>query len=179
MNLALPLGIFLAMWRRVHGAGSTIPYPGSLVAYERSNTETPMGGNARFQIYASLQGSKTHAQAFNIGAPTSTFAEKWPRMAKVFGLVGVPPINEGGIDVSKWVIDHKDVWNQMEVEYGLKPGAIEKTGWAFLIILYIPFDRDYDISRSREIGFSEDMDIAEAYKESWEFMAQAKLLPPV
>jgi hypothetical protein len=179
MNIALPLGLFFTLWKTVHGAGSSIPYPGPTVAYERTNTETPMGANARFQIFASLQGEKTHAQAYNIGAPTSTYAEKWPLMAAEFGLVGVGPVSEGGMDIADWVGKHKYVWNGIERQHGLKASILESAGWGFLVMLFIPFNRDYDISKSREIGFKEQMDVISAYKEAWGMMVQAKLLPPL
>ncbi|KZP07370.1 hypothetical protein FIBSPDRAFT_841305 [Athelia psychrophila] len=178
MNIALPLGVFLALWRAVHGSGATIPFPGPRAAYERTHTETPMGATARFQIFASLRGGETHAQAYNIGTPPSSYAHKWPLLAGQFGLVGAPPAADEGIDVAAWVSAHRVEWEVLEKEHGLKAGVVEKVGWDFLVILTIPVDREYDTSKARELGFREEMDLMAAYKEAWGLMAASKLLPP-
>lgn len=39
------------------------------------------------------------------------------------------------------------------------------------------FDRQYDLSRSREVGFSEEIDTVEGYIKAWERMRDAKILP--
>ncbi|KAF7978262.1 hypothetical protein HWV62_1092 [Athelia sp. TMB] len=178
MNIALPLGVFLALWRAVYGSGATIPFPGPKAAYERTHTDTPMGPAARFHIFASLRGAETHEQTYNIGAAPSSYAQKWPLFAAQFGLVGAPPARDEGIDVAAWVSAHRAAWGDLEKEYGLQAGVIEKVGWDFLILLTIPFDREYDISKARELGFQEEMDLMAAYREAWELMAASKLLPP-
>ncbi|KZP30260.1 hypothetical protein FIBSPDRAFT_777421 [Athelia psychrophila] len=179
MNIALPLGVFFALWRAVHGPGATIPFPGPKAAYERTHTETPMGAAARFQIFASLRGGETHEQVYNIGTSPSSYAHKWPLLAAQFELVGAPPAADEGIDVAAWVRAHRAEWGVLETEHGLQTGVIETVGWDFLVILTIPIDREYDTSKARELGFQEEMDLMAAYKEAWGLMAASKLLPPV
>lgn len=178
MNLALLLGIFLSLWKKVHGVGSVIPYPGTKIAYERKNTDTPMGTSAKFQIFASLKGDEAHAQAFNIAAPIGTWEEKWSSLAAVFGLVGVAPVDEEGLDINEWIKVNRGAWAVLEDEYGLKTGTIDNAGWAFFQVFSYPFDRDYDTSRSREIGFTEEGDVVLAFREAWATMEEARLLPP-
>jgi hypothetical protein len=40
------------------------------------------------------------------------------------------------------------------------------------------FDRQYDLSRARSVGFDEQIDTSEGYFISWDRMRAAKILPP-
>lgn len=179
MNLPLLLGIFFSLWKQVNGPGSTIPFPASKAAYRATHIDTPAGASARFQIFASLIDGSISEQAYNFGGPVTSWAEKWPLMAAYFGLVGVGPHEDDGIDAAEWVKQHKGAWSVLEKEHSLKAGIIDVTDWDFFFMIYITLDRQLDTTRSQELGFDEVSDIVAPYKETWGLMANAGLLPPV
>lgn len=177
MNLALLLGVFFSLWKQIHGPGSTIPFPGPRVAYQALHTDTSAGVSARFQIFASLKGDQTNKQAYNISGPVTSWAEKWPLVAAEFGLIGVGP-QDDGFDAAGWVMQNKDSWSVLQKEFDLKPGIIDGADWDFFWVPYLPFDRQFDTSLSREVGFIENFGVVTPYKEAWGLMANAGLLPP-
>lgn len=155
MNLALLLSIFFSLWKQVRGPESTIPFPGPKAAYQALHIDTSAGINPRFQIFASLTGDQINGQAYNIAGPVTNWTELWPLMAAEFGFVGAGPQDDGGIDATGWVMQHKDAWSVLEKEFGLNAGTVDSAGWDFFLIPYIPIDHQFDRSRSQELGFAE------------------------
>lgn len=179
MNLPLLLGVLFSLWKEVHGQGSTIPFPATKAAYYATHVDTPAGASARFQIFASLMDNSSGRQVFNFGGPVTTWAEKWPQMAGNFGLVGADPQEDGSIDATSWIMQHKDTWSMLEKKHNLKARMLESTDWDFFFMIYITIDRQLDTGLSRQVGYCEALDTVVPYKETWSLMANAGLLPPI
>lgn len=47
------------------------------------------------------------------------------------------------------------------------------------MMVQFDFDREFDLTRSREVGFSVEIDTVEGYIIAWERMRAAKILPPL
>jgi hypothetical protein len=50
---------------------------------------------------------------------------------------------------------NEKVWDEVVEKYGLKPGRLETYGWPFLYFIMdqFYFDRQYDLSKARSVGF--------------------------
>ena len=83
--------------------------------------------------------------------------------------------------MEKFVREHIDTWKLLAKKHGLKEAVVDEQNWAFVhfMLVQFDFDRQYDLSRSREVGFVEEIDTAEGYFISWERMRKTKILPPV
>jgi hypothetical protein len=83
--------------------------------------------------------------------------------------------------MEKFVRDHIEAWKLLAKKHGLKEAVVDEQNWAFVhfMLVQFDFDRQYDLRRSREVGFIEEIDTAEGYFISWERMRKAKILPPV
>jgi hypothetical protein len=68
----------------------------------------------------------------------------------------------------------------MAEEHGLKKAVVEEQNWSFVHFMLVDFDfdRQYDLTRSRKVGFKEEIDTADGYVKAWERMRKAKILPP-
>jgi hypothetical protein len=68
----------------------------------------------------------------------------------------------------------------MAEKYGLNKNLVEEQGWGHTHFMMVDFDfdRQYDLSKARSVGFDEAIDTAEGYFISWERMRAAKILPP-
>jgi hypothetical protein len=189
MNLALALGVYLALFRAVHGKGARVPLPASISGASALNTESPAEHLARgalwFSLHPDSEGKTSDERSFNVGAQASTYAERWPALAAAWGLEGVPTRQEdtamtrAGADVTKWAAEHKDTWRALEQEHGLRPGVLEATQFDFFFVMNVPLDRQLDLSKVKSAGFMEEADAAAAYEEAWKKFAQAKVLPPL
>ena len=83
--------------------------------------------------------------------------------------------------MEKFVKDNLSAWDTLVVKHGLKSKVVNKQDWdhVHFMLVHFDFNRQYDLSRSREVGFKEVIDTVEGYFISWEGMRAAKILPPV
>jgi hypothetical protein len=185
MNLAQALGLFLSLWKALHGEGASVPFPGPALgevkehtlegasAFKSSwiakRTDTSQDILARFHLYASMRPDAVHTRAFNIadGIPeVVTWEVVWPGICAHFDLKGVPP--DGTLKSPKaWMLEHKGEWARLEGERVQK--ALEATGWDFMDVVMgaaaggKSVDRQYDLSACREVGFTEKVDTVAGY----------------
>lgn len=180
MNIAQGLAFYLTLYRQVHGEGATIPYPGAEHGYRHKHTDTFQDIAARGEIFAALNPDKCGSgRTFNIvNGDVVTWADKWAPLTSYFGLRGVGPQGEFE-PPAQFVHRHAGVWDEMVKRENLKPGRIEGFSWAFLDVLMDKafFDRHYDVSAARAVGFNETIDTVKAYTIAFDRMRQARIIP--
>lgn len=181
MNLSQGIGLYLSIYRGVHGQGARVSWPGTEKSWKCRHSDTSQGVLAKFEIYAA-----THIEecgsggVFNIAdGKTVTWEQVWPKLCADFGLEGAGPTSDA-VSMEKFVKDNIDVWKKLAEEYGLRQKTVEEQNWPFVhfMLVQFDFDREYDLTRSREVGFKEAIDTAEGYTKAWEKMRMAKVLPP-
>lgn len=180
MNLAQGLGFYLTLFREVHGVGAKVAYPGAEHGFRHKHTDTFQDIAAKMEIYAALNPDKCgFGSSFNIAnGDVTTWADKWPGICAYFGLKGVGP--QGTFEPpAVFVKKHADVWNQLVERQGLKSGLIESFFWPFLDVMMDKafFDRQYDLTAARSIGFEETIDTVKAYTVAFDRMRAAKVIP--
>lgn len=181
MGIAQALGLFLSLWKELEVDGNApraVPFPGSIDAWTALHTDTSQDILARFHIYASLHPSEVAETAFNVAdGPATTWEAVWPQVCQYFGLRGAGP-SPSPLDAKAWVLSHQSTWDAWAQKHGLKEGTLQATGFDFMQqVLSIPFRRDYDLTRSRQIGFTEERPHVEGYVRSFEQMRRAKIIP--
>jgi hypothetical protein len=203
MNLAQCLGLFLSLWRTLHGPGSNVPFPGPPLAetkaytpeggstfrsaWEAKRTDTSQDVLARFHLFASMHADRVHARAFNVadGIPeVVTWGGVWPGVCSYFGLQGVPP--DGTLRSPKeWMLERRGEWGRLgkgKPEEEKIQNALEATGWDFMDAVMgaaaggMSVDRQYDLSACREVGFTEKVDTVAGYHIAFDRMCFS-LLP--
>jgi hypothetical protein len=190
MNLAQPLGLFLSLWKTLHGDGASVPFPGPRLGEVKE--QTPEGAStfksawvvkrvdtsqdilARFHLYASMHPDAVHARAFNIGdgiPEVVSWELVWPGICAYFGLQGVPP--DGTLKSPKeWMLQRRGEWARLEGQKVQK--ALGATGWDFMDVVMgaaaggRSVDRQYDLSACREVGFEEKVDTVAGYHIAFE-----------
>lgn len=180
MNLAQGLAFYLTLYREVHGTGATIVYPGAEHGYRHKHTDTFQDIAARGEIFAALNPEKCGSgRTFNIvNGDVVTWADKWPPITAYFGLNGVGP--QGAFEPpADFVRKHIGVWNDLVKRNGLKPSRIEAFFWPFLDVMMDKafFDRQYDMSAARAVGFDETIDTVKAYTIAFDRMRLARVIP--
>ncbi|KAB2569977.1 Short chain dehydrogenase sirQ [Lasiodiplodia theobromae] len=183
MNMAQGIGLYLTIYREVHGAGAAVPFPGYEHGYHAKHSDTFQDILSKMEIYAALNPDKCgDGGVFNIAdGKDVAWADVWPRLCEHFGLVGQGPVVANKTPMLDFVKEHRDAWSNLAKRYGLKEEVVDQQGWAHTHFMLVPFDfdRQYDLSRSREVGFSEEIDTVEGYILSWDRMRAAKILPPL
>ncbi|ETS77226.1 hypothetical protein PFICI_11100 [Pestalotiopsis fici W106-1] len=181
MNLAQGIALYLEIYKEVHGAGARIPFPGQQHGYQSTHTDTFQDLLSRMEIHAALNPDKCGGGGiFNVAdGKAVTWQQVWPRLCEHFGLVGTGPDPSSSTPLLEFVDKHKHVWKTIAQRHGLKETLAEEQHWGFIefMLVQFNFDRHYNLQRSREVGFTEEIDTVEGYKIAWERMRKAKMLP--
>lgn len=179
MNLAQAIGLWLAMVKSVEGRGTEVVFPGDEKAYKALHTDTSQDILAQFHIYASLHPEIVSKKAFNIAdGEVVTWEQVWPGICQWFGLKGVGPDGSKKTG-AEWVQAQRGQWEDWVKENGLKEGALQATSWEFMsaIMGAITFDRQYDLSACRKVGFQEKTETVKGYTRAFEKMRAARIIP--
>jgi hypothetical protein len=184
MNLAQALGLFFSFFASREGLGARVPYPGPQSAYTAPHTDVSQSLLARFHIYTSLHPDLTASHAFNIGDESTgvTWGAIWPRISAYFGLVGTEPSNDipqESFNIDRYMQTHCAEWAAWEAKHSLKEGVLKGTDFSFLTFMLgmAVFGREYDLSKAREIGFTETRDTVDGYLTAFELMRTARIIP--
>ncbi|GKT50067.1 short chain dehydrogenase sol3 [Colletotrichum spaethianum] len=181
MNLAKGIGIYLTIHRAVHGDGASVPFPGPDNSYYTTHSDTFQDILSKLEIHAAVNPTKCgDGRAFNAAdGQTISWSQVWPRLCKYFGLKGQGPAPRLA-PITDFVTRHEEVWAALASEHGLEKDAVQSFDWSFLdfMLVQVGFDREFDLTRSREVGFIEEIDTVEGFKTAWERMKAAKQLPP-
>lgn len=180
MNMAQGLAFYLSLYREVHGPGAKVPYPGAEHGYRHRHTDTFQDIAAKMEIYAALNPEKCgDGKAFNVAnGDVTTWADKWPGICAYFGLKGTGP--QGTFEPpAAFVQRNANLWNRLVQRLGLRVGRIETFYWPFLDFLMDKafFDRQYDLSAARSVGFVETIDTVKAYMIAFDRMRAARVIP--
>ncbi|KAK4506324.1 hypothetical protein PRZ48_000054 [Zasmidium cellare] len=180
MNCAQGLGLWLSLYREVHGAGAKIPFPGTPKSYKNKHTDTFQDILGRMEIYAAVNHDKCgNGSVFNVAdGEVVTWEDKWPGICKSFDLEGTPPGAES-YSIEDFIKKNESTWQKIVQKHGLKKGILEKFSWPFLhfVMSVFDFDRQYDLSAARKVGFEEKIDTVEGYRVAFERMREARIIP--
>lgn len=182
MNMAQGIGLYLSIYREVHQAGAKVPFPGSDHGYKSTHSDTFQDILSQMEIFAALNTDKCGSGGvFNAAdGDTVSWEQVWPALARHFGLVGTGPA-EGSVAMEDFVKQNRAAWSKLAQTYGLREKVIDEQNWGHVhfMMVQFDFDRQYDLSRAREVGFNETIDTAKGYAIAWDRMRDAKILPPL
>lgn len=181
MNLSQGIALYLAIYREVHGQGAKVKWPGTEKSWKCKHSDTSQGILARMEIYTATHIDRCgDGGIFNVAdGKTVTWEDVWPKLCDDFGLIGEEPASQIK-SMEQFVKSHIDVWKKLADKYGLKEDVVEEQNWPFVhfMLVQFDFDRQYDLSRSRRVGFHEVVDTVGSYLKAWEKMRRARILPP-
>ncbi|KAF2228310.1 hypothetical protein BDZ85DRAFT_255757 [Elsinoe ampelina] len=180
MNISQGLGFYFTLYRAVHGAGAEVPFVGTQKSWVNKHTDTFQDILAQQEIHISLnENNIPSGKSFNAAnGDVTTWSDKWPALASYFGLNGVGP-GSAEVDTAAFAQKHTEEWKKLEREHSLKPGIFEKYSWGFIkgVCVLFDFDRHYDLSETRNVGFNETIDTVKGYTTAFDRMRDAKILP--
>lgn len=180
INLATGLGLYLALWRKVHGKGALVPFPGKLAPYKATHSDTFQDVLAKMEIHLSLHFQKfPNGSAFNVAdGEAVTWADIWPGVCSHFGLVGGGPSDHPD-SMDLFMSQNKDAWNDLVASCGLRSRSLESQNWMQVEFLIggFDFDREYSLQKARAIGFKQGIRTIEGYKIAFERLVESKILP--
>ncbi|KAH7317445.1 hypothetical protein BKA65DRAFT_515929 [Rhexocercosporidium sp. MPI-PUGE-AT-0058] len=180
MNMAQGIALYLSLWKEIHGVGATVPFPGLEHGYHSTHSDTFQDILARMEIFAATNPDKCgNGGIFNIAdGDTVTWAQLWPKICTYFDLVGSGP-TPGSQPMEDFVKENAKTWEEMVEKHGLDPDGMKFQNWGHVhfMLVQFDFDRQYDLSRAREVGFTERTDTAKGYFTAWDRMKAAKIFP--
>ncbi|VDB96015.1 unnamed protein product [Peniophora sp. CBMAI 1063] len=172
MNLALSVGVYLSIYRAIHGLGATVPLPASLAGAQAVNSESPADDIARVSIFLALKSdSALKGKSFNVADEDSTYERRWPGLAKAWGLVGAPPDTRTSEEdptarAIEWARSQTDTWHELKEKHGLRID-LEQIDFDFFSVLGMPQDRRMSTKALREAGWNGEPTGIGAYVEAW------------
>ena len=180
MNCAQGLGLWLSLAREVYGTGAKIPFPGTPKSWKNKHTDTFQDILGRMDIYAAVNHDKCgNGGTFNCAdGEVVSWSDLWAGICADFGLEGTLP-GEESYSIEGFVKKHSETWEHMVEKHGLKEGIMENFSWLFLyfVMTVADFDRQYDLSSARAVGFAETIDTVKGYTTAFSRMREAKIIP--
>ncbi|KAM0489474.1 hypothetical protein ACHAP8_012537 [Fusarium lateritium] len=181
MNMAQGIAIYLTMFKEVNGAGAIVQFPGYEHGYHSTHSDTFQDILSKMELFAALNSGKCgDGGVFNIAdGMTVTWAQVWPRLCEHFGLIGGAP-DASATSMLDFVDKNKKAWYDVAKRHGVNEKLVDEQGWGHVHFMMVDFDfdRQYDLSQARSVGFLEEIDTVHGYILSWERMRAAKILPP-
>ena len=180
MNLAQCLALFFSFYKWKEGQGAEIAFPGSKKAWTARHTDTHQDILAKFHIWSALRPEQVKGKAFNIAdGQVISWADIWPGISSWFDLKGVGPTASSQEQGGSYVSAHQSLWPEFEKSTGLREGTMAATGWPFMdaILKHLDFDRQFELSRSREVEFEEKIDTIKGYILCFERMRRGGVIP--
>ncbi|KAE8148347.1 hypothetical protein BDV25DRAFT_141870 [Aspergillus avenaceus] len=184
-NLAQWVALYLSLYRRIHGEGAEVVFPGTKSWTIQSN-DSSHDSIARFAIHASLHPEVSAEQSFNVAdsATPTSWSVKWPILCQYFGLKGVAPTNGPGPDLTTFLREHQDEWLAMEKEYGLQSGHLVGDDLSipyvpYFLISQFDFDRQLDLTKMHKAwgDAKEERDVQGAWYTAFDRFRKARIIP--
>lgn len=178
------MGIYLSLWREVHGPNSEAPFPGTQSSWTALSNDSSAPMIARQTLYLSVHPPKIqNGTGYNVAdeRTPSSWSKKWPLLCSYFGLVGTGP-SPNPPEMRKFIKENMGTWRRLEREKGLQSGHAdsERTfpGFEYFLMTQFDFDRQYDMDKVyKEAGFGEERGTLEAWGGVFDNMRKAKVIP--
>ncbi|CAG8934657.1 unnamed protein product [Penicillium salamii] len=184
MNMAQGLALYLSVFRTVHGKSAQVSFPGTDKGYLCKHSNTSQDQLSKMEIHTALMSQlPVNGAAFNVADEDKpvTWAQVWPRLCSLFGLIGVGPHGtaEQQQSMEAFVMSNRAAWEATCEQFSLRRDSIDEQGWAHTHFMLVEFDFDrwYDLSAARAVGFSESIDTVDAYRIAFERMSEANIIP--
>ena len=133
---------------------------------------------AKFTIFAALLGEQCGSgQIFNIAdqASPSSMSKQWPSTCAYIDIVGIWPKNEskGALLPGEYVQKHKDI---LDCNIRRK-GEVFKGNFLDTYGIYLDFDRQFCLKKTRGLGFDLEVDPTESWMEVFDKFKLAGMIP--
>lgn len=121
-------------------------------------------------------------EAFNIASSPDweTWETRWPKLCNYFHLKGEPPTADKK-EVRAYITENMETWRRIEKEYNLRTdiASSETTipGFEVLHLDLADFDRQYDLGKIHNAGFTERYDTMQTWGTTWDRMRKARMIP--
>ncbi|KAJ4364073.1 hypothetical protein N0V83_009528 [Neocucurbitaria cava] len=181
-SLGTSIGIYLSLWKEVHGAGSECPFPGTSKSWNALSNDSSSDMIARQTLHLSLNPSTEKGGGYNVADEQnpSTWSAKWPVLCDYFGLKSTGP-SENPPEIRSFIKENIGKWKEVEKRDGLQEGHAHNdkvfAGFEYFLMTQFDFDRQYDMSKMYGAGFTEERSTKEAWGGVFDRMRKAKVIP--
>ncbi|KAH7078179.1 hypothetical protein BKA63DRAFT_410154 [Paraphoma chrysanthemicola] len=181
-SLATVLGIYLSLWREVHGEGADCPFPGTEKSWRALSSNSSSDMIARQTLHLSLSPSTEKGGAYNVadGQTPSSWERKWPIVCEYFGLK-CSGVTSDPPEIRRFIKDNLHVWNKLEKENALQTGHADSPkmllGFEHVLMTRFDFDRQFDMSKMYGTGFKEERTASQAWGGVFDRMRKAEIIP--
>ncbi|KAH7377329.1 hypothetical protein BKA66DRAFT_496475 [Pyrenochaeta sp. MPI-SDFR-AT-0127] len=181
-SLATSMGVYLSLWKEVHGEGSECPFPGTEKSWKALSNDSSSDMIARQTIHLSLDKNTENGGGYNVAdeQPPSSWSKKWPVLCSYFGLKGTGPAPNPP-EIRQFIKDNISTWNELEKKHGLQAGHAHNDkvfpGFEYFLMTQFDFDRQYDMSKMYSTGFTEERETKQAWGGVFDRMRRAKVIP--
>jgi hypothetical protein len=181
-SLGTSMGIYLSLYKEVHGEGAECPFPGNQGVWKALSNDSSSDMIARQTIHLTLSPHTKKGEAYNVAdsKTPANWEQKWPVLCSYFGLKATGP-GATPIDVRKFINDNMETWLAMEKKYGLQHGHVDGgRGLQIaesMLMTKFDFDRHFDMSKMYSTGFTEERSTKQTWGTVFDRMRKAKIIP--
>jgi len=107
-----------------------------------------------------------------------SWSQVWPGVCEYFGLLGEGP-KDGIQSMEEFAAENVGTWEKLAERIGTDPQVFTSYNWLFVhfMLVVFDFDRQYDLTKAKSVGFTDVVDTVVGYKIAWDRMKDAKFLP--
>ncbi|KAI4951997.1 hypothetical protein J4E91_003459 [Alternaria rosae] len=181
-SLGTSMGIYLSLYKEIHGEGAECPFPGNQGVWKALSNDSSSDMIARQTIHLTLSPTTKKGEAYNVAdsKTPSNWEQKWPILCSYFGLKATGP-GAAPVDVRKFINDNMETWLAMEKKYGLQHGHVDGgRGLQIaesMLMTKFDFDRQFDMTKMYSTGFTEERGTKETWGTVFNRMRNAKIIP--
>ncbi|CBX98937.1 hypothetical protein IAQ61_007455 [Plenodomus lingam] len=192
-NFTVSLGLFLATYAHVHGAGAPVRFPGTPESWKCKFSMVSQDQLARFEIHLATHAEGLQSgEAFNVSnGDVLTWSKLWPEAAARFGLRGVGPEGAGeeegkgeaeggakGATGWSWPLGDETTMKKWEEENQVQKGwGGNLSEVCFVNTMRPTVDRILSLDKAKKIGFEARDDTIAAFDKAWALFKKARILP--
>ncbi|KAI4593137.1 hypothetical protein KJ359_010061 [Pestalotiopsis sp. 9143b] len=184
-SLGTVLGVYLSLWRELHGKGAECPFPGTTQSWKALSIDSSSDMIARQTLHVTLTPpwSERKGEAFNVAdaRTPSSWETKWPALCSYFGLKSIKLEEDNPVEVRSFIKANLGIWETMEKKYKLPSGHADNPrtvpGFEYFLLTQFDFDRQYDMSKMYGTGFTEERSTSQAWGCVFDRMREAKIIP--
>jgi nucleoside-diphosphate-sugar epimerase len=176
-NLTAHWGTYLALYAVVEGKGAKVYFPGTESGMKALYHDASAEMIGKVAIWASLHPEETGGQIFNVADRTepSSQKERWPKIAKYFGLEGLGPAPSGLkiLTPSDYMTKHRDVL----LKKGVRISDVFYGAFLDSNMGSFENDRHFDMEKIRGVGFLDEVDPNESWFKAFDRYKEAGMFP--
>lgn len=178
---------FLSVYKFLHEQGhpdakaKEVPFPAPVEAYHTLWNDGGQDIFAEFSIHLCLHPDAAgNSEVYNIGdaAAPASMADRWPVVCALFGLTGVPPVDDASdpafVLPAAFVKAHPEAVARLREDKGVVLQEVALGGFLERFGEFFAFHHHFSVDKARRTGFAHELSLEDSWRMVFDRYHKAK-----